>query len=229
MGARGTQQRWKHQLLELGANWDSFRRDAATGGEALLVEDLVNGGIHRLAARDIVAAVQEALAQSQWPLADFWDLDDLPLSQSSDGRRVGTTLKALLSSSSYGVLEQFRAYVQSGSHRVLPEWHSELQRVGCQLEDTPQDIVHAMIVADAMEFAYNHPDGATLCLMFGDRDYAHLLSKLQRHYWRTVVVRPQAAIDLRCTATVPWERDVLQRPSAEPIVESSSDPSSRAM
>ena len=223
--------RWKNQLVALGANWDSFRCDAATGGESLLVDDLVDGGIPRLAARDIVAAVQEALAQSQWPLAVFWDLDDLLVSSSSDGRSVGTTLKALLSS--YGTMVQFRAYAQSGSHQTLPEWSSELLSVGRQLVDAPQDIVQAMMVADAMEFAFTHPDGATLCLMFGDRDYSHLLSKLQPPQWRTVIVRPQAEIDrainTRCTATVSWERDVLQLPSAEPIGASASDPTSQAM
>ena len=70
-----------------------------------------------------------------------------------------------------------------------------------------------MIIVDAMQFAFQHKEGATLCFITGDVDYAYLLATLQRPQWRTIVVSRgtmQSMLHVNCDMKIRWETDILQ-------------------
>jgi hypothetical protein len=78
-----------------------------------------------------------------------------------------------------------------------------------------------MIIVDAMQFAFMHPDGATLCFITGDVDYAYLLAVLQRPKWQTIVISKgtmQSMLHVNCDMRMRWETDILQlRHSPAPL------------
>ena len=85
--------KWSDKLVELGASWDSFRREPDD-----IIADLVKGGIPLLSARDIVDKARDVIQRSSAPLAIFWDLDTIPIpapsSSTSNARDVITRLKS---------------------------------------------------------------------------------------------------------------------------------------
>jgi hypothetical protein len=74
-------------------------------------------------------------------------------------------------------------------------------------------VADKMIIVDAILFAFQHPDRATLCFITGDVDYAYLLAALQRPQWRTIVISRgtmQSMLHVNCDMKMPWETDILQ-------------------
>jgi hypothetical protein len=209
-------QTWAQRLLELGASWDSFRRDSQE-----VVQDLVDGGIPLLAARDVVNIASETLNRNQAPMAIFWDLENLAIPSSSSGRDVATRLKQILAP--HGNLEQFCGYASIGEGNIPQQKRSDLQLSGCKLVDCPhvgrKEVVDKTIIVDVMQFAYEHPEGATLCLITGDVDYAYLLAVLQKPQWRTIVISKgtiRSMLHVNCDMKMRWETDILQMRVAEP-------------
>lgn len=203
-------QRWADRLVELGASWDSFRRDR---GE--IVNDLVTGGIPLLAARDIVDIASAAVQRSTAPMAVFWDLENMPLPAATSGRDVTSRLKSILAP--HGDLVQFRGYASIGLGLIPQQKRSDLQLSGCHLVDCPhngrKEVADKMIIVDAMQFAFLHPKRATLCFITGDVDYAYLLAVLQRPQWRTIVISKgtmQSMLHVNCDMKMRWETDILQ-------------------
>jgi hypothetical protein len=204
-------QTWAERLLELGASWDSFRRDSRE-----VVQDLVDGGIPKLAARDVVNIASETLSRNQAPMAIFWDLENLAIPSSSSGRDVATRLKQILAP--HGSLQQFRGYASIGEGNIPQQKRSDLQLSGCTLVDCPhagrKEVVDKTIIVDAMQFAYEHPQGATLCLITGDIDYAYLLAVLQKKpQWRTIIISRgtiRSMLHVNCDMKMRWETDILQ-------------------
>jgi NYN domain len=204
-------QRYKEELLKLGANFDSFKREASE-----VVEDLVSGGIPRMAARDVYGAVAETIAKRGVPMAVFWDLENLPVPSSCSGRYVASRLKSVLTD--HGDLVEFRGYASIGLNNIPEEKRSDLQLSGCHLVDCPhngrKEVADKMIIVDAMDFVNDRPNGAVLCFITGDTDYAYLLSKLQRRpNCRTIVISKGTAesmLHVSCTVKLRWETDVLQ-------------------
>ena len=200
------------RLIELGATWDTFRTREAREVAA----DLVDGGIPPLAARDIVAVATKAAEQNQGPLAIFWDLENMPIPATSSGRDVSTRLKAILKP--YGELVLFRGYASIGMNHIPTQKRSDLQLSGCLLVDCPhngrKEVADKMIIVDAMNFAMNHPDGATLCFVTGDVDYAYMLAVLQRYkQYQTIVISKgtlQSMLDVNADMKMRWETDILQ-------------------
>lgn len=176
---------WADRLIELGASWDSFQRNADD-----IVADLVEGGIPVLAAKTIVRIASEAVKRSNAPMTVFWDLENMPIPSTTSGRDVVSRLKSVLAPQ--GDLVQFRGYASTGLGLIPQQKRSDLQLSGCHLVDCPhngrKEVADKMIIVDAMQFAFSHPEGATLCFITGDVDYAYLLAVLQRPQWRTVVV-----------------------------------------
>ena len=173
--------KWAEKLIELGASWDTwaFQRDV---DETIL--DLQTAGIPLLAAKDISRVVKEALHRSEVPLSIFWDIENVPIPNEVSGTQVATRLKAILAQ--HGQLKQFRGYASIGLNHIPEQKRSELQLSGCHLVDCPhagrKEVADKMIIVDAMEFAFSNSDGATLCFITSDLDYAYmyLLAKLQQ-------------------------------------------------
>ena len=112
--------KWADSLIKLGTSWDSFRRD-----EADIVRDLVDaGGIPVLAARDIVKIATEEIERGNAPMAIFWDLENMPIPESSSGRDVTSRLKTILAP--YGNLVQFRGYASIGLNLIPQKKRSDL-------------------------------------------------------------------------------------------------------
>lgn len=207
---------WATQLIQLGASWDSFRRE-----DEAICQDLVKArGIPLLAARDIVKVAKEEIERANAPMAVFWDLENMPIPTNSSGRDVTTRLKKILSP--YGNLVQFRAYASIGLNLIPQQKRSDLQLSGCHLVDCPhngrKEVADKMIIVDAMQFAYTNPNGATLCFITQDVDYAYLLAVLQRPHWRTIVISKgtiSSMLHVNCDMRMRWETDILLlRPSA---------------
>ena len=79
-----------------------------------------------------------------------------------------------------------------------------------------------MIIVDSLEFAYMHPEGAALCFITGDVDYAYLLSKLQKPQWTTIVISAGSSstmLHVNCSVKLRWETDVLQLPLSQLITQ----------
>ena len=202
---------WGDKLVALGASWDSFRRDKRE-----ITEDLVQGGIPTLAARDIVDIASKEVKRTTSPMAIFWDLENTSIPADVSGRDIVCSLKTVMSP--HGELRQFRGYASIGLNLIPQEKRSDLQLAGCHLVDCPhsgrKEVADKMIIVDAMQFAYQHPEGATLCFITGDMDYAYLLAVLQRHpEWRTIVVSRgtmQSMLHVNCDTIMCWETDILQ-------------------
>jgi hypothetical protein len=179
------------------------------------VNDLVTGGIPLLAARDIVDIASAAVQRSTAPMAVFWDLENMPLPFAKSGRDVTSRLKSILAP--HGDLVQFRGYASIGLGLIPQQKRSDLQLSGCHLVDCPhngrKEVADKMIIVDAMQFAFLHPKGATLCFITGDVDYAYLLAVLQRPQWRTIVISKgtmQSMLHVNCDMKMRWETDILQ-------------------
>ena len=179
--------KYADQLIELGATWDSFlSRDASDIGK-----DLIEGGIPALAAHTIVDLASKAAKKSQAPMAIFWDIENMPIPATSSGRDVSTRLKSILRP--YGSLLQFRGYASIGLNHIPPQKRSDLQLSACTLVDCPhvgrKEVADKMIIVDAMTFALDNPEGATLCFVTGDVDFSYLLAVFQRFkQYRTIVI-----------------------------------------
>jgi hypothetical protein len=205
-------QEWGEKVVALGASWDSFRRD----DKKQITADLVNGGIPILAARDIVDIATAEVQKSAAPMAIFWDLENMPIPSAFSGRDMTSVLKSILAP--HGDLIQFRGYASIGLNLIPQEKRSDLQLSGCHLVDCPhhgrKEVADKMIIVDAMHFAYQHPDGATLCFITGDVDYAYLLAVLQqRPQWRTIVISRgtmQSMLHVNCDMKIRWETDILK-------------------
>eukprot|EP00539_Tryblionella_compressa_P001630 CAMPEP_0178746152 /NCGR_PEP_ID=MMETSP0744-20121128/7662_1 /TAXON_ID=913974 /ORGANISM="Nitzschia punctata, Strain CCMP561" /LENGTH=807 /DNA_ID=CAMNT_0020399355 /DNA_START=377 /DNA_END=2800 /DNA_ORIENTATION=- len=215
--------KWADALIRLGASWESFRRD-----EDEIVNDFVQvGGIPLLAARDIVKVAKEEIERSHAPMAIFWDLENMPIPENCSGRDVTTRLKSILSP--YGNLVQFRAYASIGLNLIPQQKRSDLQLSGCHLVDCPhngrKEVADKMIIVDAMQFAFLNPNGATLCFVTGDVDYAYLLAVLQRPKWRTIVISKgtmSSMLHVNCDMRMRWETDILQ--ACVPVISSVATP-----
>lgn len=212
-------QDWGEKAAALGASWDSFRRNKQE-----LVNDFVQGGIPLLAARDLVDLASEEVKRSAAPMSIFWDLENMPIPSGVSGRDIASTLKSILAP--HGDLVQFRGYASIGLGLIPQEKRSDLQLSGCHLVDCPhhgrKEVADKMIIVDALKYAYENPQGATLCFITGDVDYAYLLAVLQRPAWRTIVISRgtmQSMLHVNCDMKMRWETDILQ-----PIYESSSSP-----
>ena len=219
-------QQWADRLAELGASWDSFSRESSE-----IVSDLVTSDIPVLAARDIVDVASAAVKRRTAPMAVFWDLENMPIPADHSGRAVTSRLKSILAP--HGDLVQFRGYASIGLGLIPQQKRSDLQLSGCHLVDCPhngrKEVADKMIIVDAMQFAFMNPEGATLCFITGDVDYAYLLAVLQRPQWRTIVISKgtmQSMLHVNCDMKMRWETDILRlrhTPSCLPPVSTVDD------
>ncbi|KAL3910949.1 MAG: hypothetical protein SGILL_007482 [Bacillariaceae sp.] len=204
-------------LIKLGTSWDSFRRL----DDAAIVQDLVDaGGIPLLAARDIVRIAKLEIEKSEAPMAIFWDIENTHIPTAVSGRDVVTRLRTILKP--FGQETQFRGYASIGLNHIPQKKRSDLQLSGCHLVDCPhngrKEVADKMIIVDAMKFAYENPNGATLCFITGDVDYSYMLATLQRPSWRTIVISRgtiKSMLHVNCDMRMRWETDILQNLDAD--------------
>ncbi len=218
------------RLLELGASWDTFRSEDTHD----ILDDLVQiGGIPLLTAKNICKIVRSEIARNEAPMSVFWDMNNVPIPTLMSGRQTAMKIKSTLAP--FGSLKQFRGYGGFDETTCSQEKQSDLQLSGCHLIDHPQHRVRdansskraiankMMIIVDAMQFAFSHPEGATLCFIIkgGEDmfDFSYLFSILHNtSQWRTVVItssnangnnlhetQPHMSCDLKMT----WESDIL--------------------
>jgi len=200
------------RLVELGATWDSFLARNAVD----IAKDLICGGIPPLSAHTVVDVAVKAAKKREAPMAIFWDIENMPIPTTSSGRDVSSRLKSMLKP--YGNLVQFRGYASIGLNHIPQQKRSDLQLSGCLLVDCPhvgrKEVADKMIIVDAMNFAMQNPEGATLCFITGDIDFSYLLAVLQRYkQYRTIVISKgtlQSMLDINCDMKMRWETDVLQ-------------------
>ncbi|GFH54808.1 hypothetical protein CTEN210_11284 [Chaetoceros tenuissimus] len=185
--------RYGDQLIAIGATWDTFRRDS----NEVILDLCKEGGIPKLVAHDIFTAVSEALQGMSRPLAIFWDIENVPIPTDWSGKEIISKIKSILLA--HGQIVCFRAYASIGLNQIPEEKRSELQLSGCHLVDCPhngrKEVADKMIIVDSMEFAYNNLDGASLCFITSDVDYAYLLSKLNKPHCKTIVISRQSRSD----------------------------------
>ena len=203
---------WSVNLLTLGVSWDSFHRD-----DNEILQDLRSGGIPTIASHDICKIAKDEIARSQAPMAIFWDIECLPIPKEISGVHCCSRLKSALCP--FGDLVQFRGYASIGLNLIPQNKRSELHLSGCHLVDCPhngrKEVADKMIIVDAMKFAYDNPNCATLCFVTGDQDYAYLLAVLkQQPQWRTIVISKGSDENVRmlhvnCDERMSWETDIL--------------------
>lgn len=204
---------WGERLSKLGVSWDTFRRDNHND----ITADLIQGGIPPLVASDIVDMACKEVQRDTMPMAIFWDLENMPIPNGGCARSIASRLKTVLNP--FGSLRQCRAYASIGHNLIPLGKRSELQLSGWHLVDCPhngrKDVADKMMIVDAMQFAYENLNGATLCFVTADLDYAYLLAVLNRYpQWRTVVVSsgviPSSMLHQNCDWAIQWESDILQ-------------------
>lgn len=196
-------------LIQMGATWNSFRRE-----QNEVVEDLVAGGISQIAARDIVASAKEEIERSKKPMAVFWDLENAPIPSKRSGREVIERINEVLCP--YGHITQFRGYASIGLNHIPEQKRSDLQQSGCHLVDCPhngrKEVADKMIIVDAMEFAYTHLEGAALCFITNDNDYAYLLTRLRKPEWYTIVISKcdaESILHINANKKMNWNTEIL--------------------
>ena len=198
-------------LIKLGTSWDSFRRD----DEEAIVQDFVDsGGIPILAARDIVRIAKLEIERSEAPMHVFWDIENVAIPTAVSASEVMTRLKTILAP--YGRWEQCRGYASIGLNHIPQKKRSDLQLSGCHLVDCPhngrKEVADKMIIVDAMKFAFENPNGATMCFITGDVDYSYMLAILQRPAWRTIVISKgtiMSMLHVNCDMRMRWETDII--------------------
>jgi len=204
-------QKWDTKLIELGASWDTF-----SGNNEATIDDLVDGGIPRLSARDICRVMGEVIQRRSRPMIVLWDIENISIPTHASAALVVSQIKDAIAP--YGQVKQFRAYASVSLGNIPEEKRSELHLSGCNLVDSPhlgrKEVADKMIIVDAMEFAYTHLDGATLCFITGDVDYAYLLSKLNKPQWTTIVISKgdgEPMLHANCNVNLKWDTDILHQ------------------
>ena len=215
-------QKWSEKIIELGASWDTF-----SGNSEATLDDLVDGGIPRLSARDICRVMSEVVQRRSRPLMVLWDIENVAIPTQTSAAHAVSQIKAAVEP--YGQVKQFRAYASVSLGQIPEEKRSELHLSGCNLVDSPhlgrKEVADKMIIVDAMEFAYLHLDGATLCFITGDVDYAYLLSKLQKPQWTTIVISKgsgETMLHVNCDVKLRWETDILHQSLPQVVFEGST-------
>jgi NYN domain len=203
--------KWAGTLLDLGASWDTFRREPDE-----VISDLVQGGIPLLSAKDIVDKARQVLQRKSAPLAVFWDLDTIGIPRGTNGRDVITRLKQELSS--WGHVAQLRGYASNTLSLIPEQYRSDMIESGFVLIDSPhggKEVATKRMIIDAMVFAYESGSSTvSVCLISADTDLAHLLTALEGPKRSTIFVSNSSTLkrmaDVTCDLKLHWESDILQ-------------------
>ena len=213
--------RYRDNLLGLGVTRDTFKRDAEQ-----IVEDFVDGcQMPRLIARDTVASAVEFFQADRkkraTPMMLFWDMENIHVPSWTHCLNVAMSLQAKLAPFGRFVRQGLRIYAGSNHHGLTEDQRSQLQLSGVLLIDTPhmgrKEVADKMIIVDAMSFAYEHPEGASLVFISGDTDFAYMFRTLERNpNWRTTLISNAGIRDvllLSATHHVRWSDIVGFGPS----------------
>jgi hypothetical protein len=206
-------QKWGRRLIELGPSWDTFRREKNG-----VINDLVAGGIPRLAAVDIFNLIEDEVNRTKSPMAIFWDLDLMQMPPLVRYMDIAARLKMVLRP--HGNLIQFRGYTLNLSS-IPANNRAELQLAGCDLIDTTdvyESTVHSHTIVDAMNFAFANTERATLCFVTSKID-KYLLANLYGKNVRTVVISDQPSqfnLGTKNNVIMKWDTDILQLRNSPP-------------
>jgi len=76
-----------------------------------------------------------------------------------------------------------------------------------------KEVSDKMMIVDAMEFAYTHLDGASICFITSNVDFAYVLSKLNKSQWNTIVIsqhpRSDSLLYANCDLKLQWDVHIL--------------------
>lgn len=156
---------WAPRLIQMGVTWDTFRRD-----ENSVVKDFIDNGIPVVAAKDIYCLASTKFQERRKsPLAIFWDLTASSIPDDASGQAIVRHLKSKLSLY-YEERIQIKAYCTAlelgllSGEKYLELLYSGVHLVYCP-HDGPEGVITRMMIADALDFALSHVDGATFCFI----------------------------------------------------------------
>ena len=129
--------KWAPVLVELGASWETFRGDGDGEGDGdgdATLADLVDGGIPRLAARDVCRAMRGVLRRRRRPLLVLWDIENVGIPARTSASEAVARIKEAVAP--HGEIKQFRAYADIAQGNIPERKRSELHLSGCTLVDS---------------------------------------------------------------------------------------------
>ncbi len=164
---------FRDKLRDLGVSAESFRDPSSAERVA---DMLVAEGFPRFPAREIVSNAfrffQKQNELAARPLGVFWDAENVAV----PARRSGLECKLALQSAlaSFGVLDRINVYLNVAGGTLKAEKRSEMQQSGCWIIDTPhwdnrKEVADKMIIVDVLLYAMQHREGASICIITGDR------------------------------------------------------------
>jgi len=160
------------------------------------IAQLVRLTIPELTASDIVHSArryfkkQHSLATA--PVAVFWDAENVPIPAKLHGVKVIEHIRSSLTR--FGQVGPVRVYLDIQGGGIREDKRSELQLAGCHIIDTPhynrKEVADKMIIVDSLLYVMaNKDEGASLCFITQDTDFAYLLSQLKPlSKFRTILV-----------------------------------------
>jgi hypothetical protein len=202
------------------SNYAALLRSLGCSSTTLLredvLEDLVEGGIPKMAAKDILASFRQHIATFAGEVAVFWDLENIAIRSGSTATSTVKSLRYALST--FGVMHG-SIYVYGArdmSSKGYETIRADLTANGCHLIDTPHDgkkeMADKMLIADVLLWAMDHPPPAKIVLLTGDEDMSYIMHRLRAKGFKIVLVLPSGPLPrLRAAASmqIMWERDVL--------------------
>jgi len=140
-------------------------------------------------------------------------MENMAIPKQLEAKTVVQQIKSSLQP--FGNLEKFCAYGNIATNKFAVDKLTELHRLGVQLIHCPQqagktDAADRVMVVDAMNFLLRNSEGAAICLISGDNDFAYLLASLMDDpKWTTVVIARhavrQSTLNENADANIVWE------------------------
>lgn len=201
-----------------------------------IVEELVQCGIARIPAGDIVQAVREYHKKGR--VGVFWDLENIGLPPNIPPLEA---LKALRDKivDIFGDIVEFKAYVDLGVYtsQFTPDTRVMFRDCGVEMVDAPhngrKEVADKHIIVDAMWFA-THTENPITCIISGDNDFSPLLAKLKMSGMRTLLIstsRRLRSLREQATWALSWPEGFIRgavQPADVPQRNRPTSPSSRS-
>ncbi len=189
-----------------------------------IVQELVENGMYRLTALDIVtsakAYIEEQEKRLSYPLGIFWDVENIRIPSKTSGESASNMLKQALKP--LGNLVLCNAYFESSDMSTMtPEKRQKLQQCGWNLMDVPhlskKEVADKVIIVDILLFILSYSgQPCTICLISDDNDFSYLLARLKSFpQVKTIVISKSSNLtSMNCDVSMRWGIDILKVPLA---------------